>query len=59
MSGRDRIEPTPGGKRYVRRDDRGQLSQQANVASRCRLISVSTATKRPKRGEGDRGVRSA
>lgn len=31
MSKRELIEPTPGDKRYVRRDDEGQFSREVDV----------------------------
>lgn len=56
---RELIEPTPGDKRYVRRDDKGQFGKTvdagASLAHDVRKHSKTAA----KPGEGDNGDRRA
>lgn len=54
---RELIEPTPGDKRYVRRDDEGKFSEVDDVG---RSLSTDRRTKAKtvaKPGQGDRGDR--
>ena len=55
MSKRELIEPHPGDKRYVRRDENGHFSESDDVS---RSLSADarrhSETKKP-RGQGDRG----
>jgi hypothetical protein len=54
---RELIEPTPGDKRYVRRDAKGQFKEVDDVGrslSADRKRKAKTATKS---GQGDRGDR--
>ena len=55
MSKRELIEPHPGDKRYVRRDENGQFKESDDVS---RSLSADawqhSDTKKP-RGQGDRG----
>jgi hypothetical protein len=56
-SKRELIEPTPGDKRYVRRDDKGQFAESvevsASLAQDVRKHSKTVA----KPGQGDKGDR--
>lgn len=59
MTKRELIEPTPGDKRYVRRDDKGQFSESTDVG-RSLSRDVRTRSKTiAKKGEGDRGDRAS
>ena len=56
---RELIEPTPGDKRYVRRDAEGQFKEVDDVGrslSADRKRKAKTATKS---GQGDRGDRKS
>ena len=44
-------------KRYVRRDDQGRFSESDDVGRSHASDQKRTATKKPKRGEGDKGDR--
>lgn len=57
MSKRDLIEPTPGDKRYVRRDGDGKFNQEVDVG-RSSATDQRQHSKTPaKPGQGDRGDR--
>jgi hypothetical protein len=59
MSKREVIEPTKGDKRYARRDQQGQFSEQTDVG-RAAAADQRQHSKTPaKRGQGDRGDRQA
>jgi hypothetical protein len=54
---RELIEPTPGDKRFVRRDEKGQFKEVDDVgASLTRDRKQPAKTEAPK-GQGDRGDR--
>ena len=57
MAGRKRelIEPTPGDKRYVRRDAKGQFKDVVDVGRSLAADRRSTAKKTVKAGYGDQG----
>lgn len=57
MSKRELIEPTPGDKRYVRRDDEGRFDEQVDVgkASAQDQKRQTKTVSRP--GQGDKGDR--
>lgn len=57
MSKRELIEPTPGDKRFVRRDDKGQFTQQTDVGRSLAADQRKTAKADAKPGQGDRGDR--
>lgn len=59
MSERELIEPTPGDKRYVRRDDQGQFSDQVDVGKSSAQDQKRQAKAESKPGQGDRGDRKA
>lgn len=57
QSGRERIEPNPGDKRYTRRDERGQFSEQEDAGrSHGQDVRKDSRTKSTP-GQGDRGDR--
>lgn len=57
MSKRELIEPTPGDKRYVRRDENGQFSQVVDVGKSLAQDQKRQAQTVAKKGEGDKGDR--
>ncbi|WP_374273810.1 hypothetical protein [Brevundimonas sp.] len=57
MSDRELIEPTPGDKRYTRRDDKGQFTEQADVGRASAQDQKRDAKAEAKPGQGDRGDR--
>ena len=54
---RELIEPNPGDKRYVRRDDEGQFTEQDDVTKSLRQDVKKAAKNESKPGHGDRGDR--
>lgn len=59
MSKRELIEPTPGDKRYVRRDDKGQFKEQVDVGKSLAADRRRKASHDAGPGQGDRGDRKA
>lgn len=59
MSKRELIEPTPGDKRYVRRDDEGRFGEQVDVGKASAQDQKRQAKTESKPGYGDRGDRRA
>lgn len=58
MTKRELIEPTPGDKRYVRRDDKGRLTgDQADVGKSLAADQRQHSQTKAKPGQGDRGDR--
>jgi hypothetical protein len=58
MTKRELIEPTPGDKRYARRDDKGQFTDdQSNVGKSLAGDQRQDAKNKAKLGEGDKGDR--
>lgn len=57
MSKRELIEPTPGDKRYVRRDGDGQFSEQVDVGKSSAQDQKREAKAQSRPGQGDRGDR--
>lgn len=57
MSKRELIEPNPGDKRYVRRDDQGQFSESDDVGRSLSTDRRRQAKTESKPGQGDRGDR--
>ncbi len=49
------VEPTPGDKRYVRRDAKGQFKDVVDVGKSLSADRKTTAKKTVKPGQGDRG----
>jgi plasmid stabilization system protein ParE len=54
---RELIEPTPGDKRYVRRDDEGRFKEVEDVGRSLSQDRKREARHESKKGEGDRGDR--
>ncbi|MBU1383512.1 MAG: hypothetical protein KKG14_02100 [Alphaproteobacteria bacterium] len=59
MSKRELIEPTPGDKRYARRDDEGRFSEMADVGKSLAQDQKRDAKHEAPKGQGDRGDRRA
>jgi hypothetical protein len=57
MSKRELIEPNPGDKRYARRDDKGQFSQQVDVGKSLAADQRQHAQNDAGKGQGDKGDR--
>lgn len=57
MSKRELIEPTPGDKRFVRRDDKGQFNEVVDVGKSLAADQRQHAKTKAKPGEGDKGDR--
>lgn len=54
---RELIEPTPGDKRYVRRDDKGQFAEVVDVGRSLAQDQKTKAKTKSKPGHGDKGDR--
>jgi hypothetical protein len=55
---REMIEPNPGDKRYVRRDEQGQFTEsQDDVGKSLSQDQQRQAEKESRKGQGDRGDR--
>ena len=58
MTGRETIQPNPGDKRYARRDDKGQFTDDQTDVGRSLAADQRQHSKTPaKKGQGDRGDR--
>ena len=57
MSKRELIEPTPGDKRFVRRDDKGRFKEVDDVGRSLSQDRKREAKTDAGRGQGDRGDR--
>ena len=57
MSERELCEPTPGDKRYARRDDEGQFTEMVDVGKSLAQDQRREAKHEAPKGEGDRGDR--
>lgn len=57
MSKRELIEPTPGDKRYARRDDEGQFTEMVDVGKSLAQDQRREAENDAPEGHGDRGDR--
>ena len=57
MSKRELIEPHPGDKRFVRRDDQGQFSEQVDVGKSLAADQRQHAEHDAGKGQGDKGDR--
>lgn len=57
MSKRELIEPTPGDKRYARRDDEGQFTEMVDVGKSLAQDQRREARHAAPKGQGDRGDR--
>ena len=58
-SKRETIEPNPGDKRYVRRDENGQFSESDDVGRSLAQDRKREAQNEPPRGQGDNGDRKS
>ena len=59
MADRERIEPNEGDKRYVRRDEKGQFTEdQVDVGRSHAQDQRKDAKTKVKPGQGDRGDRA-
>jgi hypothetical protein len=56
-SKRELIEPTPGDKRYVRRDDKGQFAESVDVSASLAQDVRKHSKTVAKPGQGDKGDR--
>lgn len=54
---RELLEPTPGDKRFVRRDAQGRFDEVEDVGRSLAQDRRRKAKKRARRGQGDRGDR--
>jgi hypothetical protein len=54
---REMIEPHPGDKRYVRRDERGRFQSVVDVGRASAADQRRSAETEAKHGQGDRGDR--
>lgn len=54
-SKRELIEPHPGDKRYVRRDEKGRFKESDDVGRSLTADRRTKAKTTVKKGEGDRG----
>ena len=57
MSKRELIEPTPGDKRYARRDDEGRFTEMVDVGKSLAQDQKRQAKTESTPGQGDRGDR--
>ena len=57
MSKRELIEPTPGDKRYARRDDEGRFTEMVDVGKSLAQDQRRQARTEAPKGQGDRGDR--
>jgi hypothetical protein len=55
---RELIEPHPGDKRYVRRDEKGRFSESDDVGRSLAQDRRTRAKTKVKSGQGDRGDRA-
>ena len=57
MTKRELIVPTPGDKRFVRRDDKGEFKQQVDAGESAAADQRQHSKTKAKSGQGDRGDR--
>ncbi|SFS49625.1 hypothetical protein [Brevundimonas viscosa] len=57
MSKRELIEPTPGDKRYARRDEEGRFTEMVDVGKSLAQDQRRQAKHEAPKGQGDRGDR--
>ena len=57
MSKRELIEPNPGDKRYIRRDEQGRIQESDDVSRSLSQDVRKDAGTEAKKGQGDRGDR--
>ncbi len=59
MSKRELIEPNPGDKRYVRRDEKGHFKEEVDVGRSLAADQRQHSNTPAKQGEGDKGDRQS
>ena len=59
MGKRELVEPNPGDKRYVRRDDQGRFDESDDVSRSLAQDVRREAENSAPKGQGDRGDRKA
>ena len=59
MPKRELVEPNPGDRRYVRRDERGRFAEVDDVSRSAAQDQKRKAQKSSKPGHGDKGDRKA
>ncbi len=59
MSKRELIEPNPGDKRYVRRDEKGHFKEEVDVGRSLAADQRQHSNTAAKKGEGDKGDRQS
>ena len=59
MADRELIEPTPGDKRYVRRDEQARLKEVDDVGRSLSQDRRRMAQNTTKKGRGDKGDRQS
>ena len=59
MSKRELIEPNPGDKRYIRRDEQGRIKESDDVSRSLSQDRQREAKNEAPKGQGDRGDRNA
>jgi hypothetical protein len=57
QSKRELVEPHPGDKRYIRRDEKGRIKESDDVSRSLSQDRSKAAKNKAKRGQGDRGDR--
>jgi hypothetical protein len=57
MSKRELIEPNPGDKRYIRRDEKGRIAESTDVGRSLAKDVKTKAKSTSKKGDGDKGDR--
>ena len=57
MTKRELIEPNPGDKRYIRRDEKGRFTESTDVGRSLAKDIKTKAKSAAKKGEGDKGDR--
>jgi hypothetical protein len=57
MSKRELIEPTPGDKRYARRDEEGRFTEMVDAGKSLSQDRKREARHEAPKGQGDRGDR--
>ncbi|UOQ51794.1 hypothetical protein [Hymenobacter cellulosivorans] len=55
MSKRELIEPTPGDKRYVRRNEKGQFTSEVDLNRSLSQDDKHNSSRTSRPGQGDRG----
>ena len=59
MSKRELIEPNPGDKRYIRRDEQGRIKESDDVSRSLSQDQKRDAKNEAPKGQGDRGDRKS